>query len=123
MAGDFVFLDRVVTSDAVHAYGPAFGLTLGGRVDLGRSVLDLKGTLVPVYAANRLLGSVPVLGKLWTGDGEGLLAVDYEVHGEFSDPTVEVHPLASLTPKFVRQLFEVFEKSPKTGSTAADPPR
>lgn len=123
VAGDFVFLDRVVTSDAVRAYGPAFGLTLGGRIDLGRSALDLKGTLVPVYAANRLLGSVPVLGKLWTGDGEGLLAVDYEVHGDFRDPTVEVHPLASLTPKFVRQLFEVFEKSRKTGTTAADPPR
>jgi hypothetical protein len=65
--------------------------------------------LVPAYSVNRILGKIPLLGPILTGgEGEGLLAVTYQMAGELDDPEVSVNPLSVLAPGFLRTLFSGF---------------
>lgn len=90
-----------------RAAGPAIGLTLNGEFSLVNHQAALSGTIVPAYAANSVLGKVPVLGSLLTGGkGQGVFALTYDVRGPVDDPQISVNPLAILTPGFLRGIFE-----------------
>lgn len=106
LTGDVVLDGSVLSSDFVHAYGPALGITAKGRIDVEADTSDLQGTIVPAAAINRVLGHIPVLGRLLTGGkGEGIIAVTYRVSGRLSEPEVDVNPLSALAPGFLRGLF------------------
>lgn len=88
--------------------GDLLGLTLGGRVDLEQGLIDLSGTLVPLYGINSLVSGIPVIGWLLTGgEGGGIFAATYRVKGPLTNPETSVNPLAMLAPGFLRELFFV----------------
>ena len=67
--------------------------------------MDLRGTLVPAYTINSVLGNIPILGTLLTGgEGEGVFALTYRVSGAPDSPTVSVNPLSALAPGFLRSF-------------------
>ncbi|MHA1113946.1 MAG: YhdP family protein, partial [Alphaproteobacteria bacterium] len=93
-----------------RAYGNALGVTGEGRVDLAAETIDMKGTVVPAYTVNRVLGAIPIVGTLLTGgEGEGVFAVNYGVSGSLDNPKVSVNPLSVLAPGFLRNLFGILE--------------
>ncbi len=93
-----------------RAYSASLGLTGQGWIDFPRKILDLRGTVVPVYAVNSALGRLPLVGRLFSPEkGGGLLAVNYSVTGGLLDPRIVVNPLSALTPGFLRKLFNVFD--------------
>jgi hypothetical protein len=99
-----------------RAFSASLGMTAKGRIDLGRRVFDVQGTVVPAYFINSLLGRVPLLGKLVSPEtGGGLFAMSYGVKGPFDDPSVRVNPLSAVTPGFLRGLFGVFDSTPGGG--------
>ncbi len=71
---------RLTLRDGV-VRGPLLGGTIDGVVDYGRDEVHLRGTLVPLYGPNNLLGQIPVVGLFLGGDKEGLFGVTYEVVG------------------------------------------
>jgi hypothetical protein len=100
--------DALEVTDA-RAFSSSLGLTMKGRFDLVHDQLDLRGTVVPAYMFNSLLGRVPVLGRLFSPEkGGGLFAADYAIVGSFADPRVSVNPLSALTPGALRGLFGIF---------------
>ena len=106
LIGDFILEDGVVRTDLVRAYGGALGLTAKGSLDFGADKIDMRGTIVPAYTVNHVLGYIPLLGPLLIGgEGEGILAVTYSIDGSISEPEVSVNPLSVLTPGFLRGLF------------------
>jgi hypothetical protein len=106
LIGDFILQDGVVRTDLVRAYGGALGLTAKGTLDFETDKIDMRGTVVPAYTVNHVLGYIPLLGPLLIGgEGEGVLAVTYSIDGSISDPEVSVNPLSALTPGFLRGLF------------------
>ena len=106
LVGDFTLVDGVVTTELVRAYGGALGLTAKGSIDFREKRFDLRGTIVPAYTVNRILGSIPILGRLLVGgEGEGIVAVIYQIKGPFGEPKISVNPLSVLTPGFLRGLF------------------
>ncbi len=89
-----------------HAYGPALGFTFEGRIDLAADTADLKGTVVPAYTINSVLGRIPLIGDILVGPkGGGVFAVTYSVKGPLDDPDIAVNPLAALAPGVLRGLF------------------
>ena len=62
---------RVVLRDGV-VRGPMLGATIDGMIDYSRDELHLRGTLVPLYGPNNLLGQLPILGLFLGGEKEGL---------------------------------------------------
>lgn len=99
--------DDLITIGKARAWGGSLGLNGEGTIDIAADVIDLRGTVVPVYTINTVLGEVPVLGELLVGgEGEGLFAATYAVKGPLDNPDVLVDPLATLAPGFLRELFE-----------------
>jgi len=86
--------------------GPVLGGTIDGMIDYSRDEVHLRGTLVPLYGANNLLGQLPVVGLFLGGEKEGLLGVTYEVVGKPGSPVLHVNPLSALAPGLLRKVFE-----------------
>lgn len=98
--------DRNLTFTDGLMRGSQLGLTLKGEVELAKETIDLAGTIIPVYSINRLIGQVPIIGRILTGvDGRGAFAVTYSLKGPHEQPTVYVNPLSILTPGLIRDFF------------------
>jgi hypothetical protein len=102
----FTYEDRTVTLSDGLLRGSELGLTVKGDVMLREERLDLEGTIIPIYTLNRLLGQVPILGRILTGaDGRGAFAATYGIEGPTDNPTVYVNPLSIITPGLIRDFF------------------
>jgi hypothetical protein len=99
--------DTLVIGES-RAFSASLGLTAEGRVDRASHVLDLRGTVVPAYVFNSLLGNLPIIGRLFSAErGGGLFAASFTVKGPVADPRVSVNPLSALTPGFLRGIFNL----------------
>ncbi len=106
LVGEVTLEDDVIKSELLRAYGASLGITAKGEVDLEQDGVDLRGTIVPVYGLNQLLGEIPVLGTILTGgEGEGFVAFTYDVTGTLDAPQASVNPLSALAPGWLRGIF------------------
>ena len=96
---------RVVLRDGV-VRGPVLGATIDGMIDYSRDELHLRGTLVPLYGPNNLLGQLPILGLFLGGEKEGLVGITYEVVGHPGNPVLRINPISALAPGLLRKVFE-----------------
>ena len=88
------------------AVGSELGITASGSIDFGKDAIDLGGTLIPAYTLNSLIGKIPLIGPIVTGEkGGGIFAANYRVKGEVAAPEISVNPLSALAPGFLRNLF------------------
>lgn len=118
--GTFTKTNGRLDIPSARAHGPSLGLTATGWLDQDTDEIEIKGTIVPAYGINSLLGNIPVIGELLQGGaGEGLFAATYTASGKLSHPKFSVNPLAALAPGFLRGLFEVFDGS---GGKPSEPP-
>lgn len=114
----FVYDQDVLTVTDFRTSGPSLGLTGDGSVNLATDQLDLRGTIVPAYALNSLLGRLPLVGGLLSGfetDG-GVFAATFSVKGDLNRPEIAVNPLSALAPGFLRGLFQMETEAPEGGS-------
>lgn len=103
----FVIKKGVVEIADAKATGISLGYTAKGRIYTHAEVIDLKGTVVPAYAINSVLGNIPIIGTLLTGieEGGGIFAATYAMKGAIEKPEVSVNPLSALAPGIFRNLF------------------
>jgi len=107
--GDFTKTGGRIDVPLARTWGPSLGLTATGYFDYGTDRIDLKGTVVPAYALNSLVGQIPIVGFLLTGGkGSGIFAAVYTATGALSEPTIEVNALSALAPGFLRGVFGLF---------------
>jgi hypothetical protein len=118
----FTALDDSYAIREARAAGPALGITAEGTVDRAANRIELKGTVVPAYTINSVLGTIPLLGTLLTGlKGEGVFAITFRVTGTPEEPQVSVNPLTSLAPGFLRSIIQVLERGAEGGPRAGEP--
>ncbi len=119
LSAPFRLADDVLELGNSVAFSASLGMTAKGQLDLARRTLDLRGTIVPAYFFNSLLGNIPLLGRLFSPEpGSGLFAASYAVRGTLADPQISVNPLAALTPGFLREVFGLFGGSGGRGGSA-----
>jgi hypothetical protein len=106
---------RVGLRDGV-VRGPLLGGTIDGLVDYTRDEVHMRGTLVPLYGPNNLLGQLPLLGLFLGGEKEGLLGITYEVVGHPGRPVLRINPISALAPGLLRKVFEF----PASGDSDSD---
>lgn len=111
----FVFEKDVAVITEARAVGSELGITASGSIDFGKDAIDLNGTIIPAYTINSLLGQIPILGTILTGEkGGGIFAASYKVRGPVEKPEMSVNPLSALAPGFLRNLLS------GTGNGASD---
>ena len=96
---------KVVLRDGA-VRGPILGATIDGLVDYSRDEMHMRGTLVPLYGANNLLGQLPIVGLFLGGEKEGLIGITYEVVGRPGNPVLHINPVSALAPGLLRKVFE-----------------
>ena len=102
----FKFSEQKITLQEGRTSGPSLGLTFSGAFNRQAESLDMKGTIVPLYAINSFLGNIPLIGDLLVGTkGEGVFSATYTIDGPASDPDVSVNPLSAFAPGFLRRLL------------------
>jgi len=132
LRSDFVWQDGILEMRDSRVAGASLGATWTGLVDFSEERLTVNGTLLPSYGVNSILGSVPVLGELFTSrQGEGVIGVTFSVSGPFSETRVTANPLSALAPGVFRRIFEgtsaereldALEEERRTEQTEAETP-
>jgi hypothetical protein len=112
---------RIALRDGV-VRGPVLGGTIDGVIDYADDQVHLRGTLIPLYGANNLLGQLPIVGLFLGGEKEGLVGVTYEVVGKPAGPVLHVNPLSALAPGLLRKVFEFPANNPYTPPPTDDYP-
>ena len=114
----YVFENEVATITEARAVGSELGITATGRIDFGKDAIDIDGTIIPAYTINSLLGQIPVIGTILTGEkGGGIFAASYKISGPVEKPKISVNPLSALAPGFLRKLLDGGGSSPTDGKT------
>lgn len=85
--------------------GSQLGITINGAINLKTDTLDFRGTIVPAYGINSILGRLTAGAK-----GDGLIALSYRVTGSLQKPSVSVNPLSVITPPLLRRLFNTYSR-------------
>jgi hypothetical protein len=112
----------VISVHDVRATGPALGVTADGYIDRPKNSIALKGSLVPLFGINSVLGNIPLLGNLLTSkEGEGVFGMTYSVTGNADEPSVSVNPLSALAPGILRRIFE--GKMPNASQAPSNAPK
>ena len=107
--GRFSYLQGNLNISDARTYGSSIGITVEGSIDLEADTVDIKGTVIPAYTINRVLGVIPLLGRLLTGGkDEGVFAATYKIRGSIENPTITANPLLALAPGFLRSLLGLF---------------
>ena len=105
---DFTLHDSRFVVTEGKALGDGIGITSDGWLDFDTGRIEFHGTVAALARVQRLLGKIPLLGKLLTGKKKGeLFASLYSVIGEIEDLEVTVRPYSLLTPGILRDLFTI----------------
>ena len=110
----FTYANSTVTISNGEMFGNSLGLTAKGKYNLAATQMDIEGTLVPAYAVNSVLNSIPLLGDLLSGGdkGGGVFAATYTYRGNPATAEPSVNPLAVFAPGFLRHIFDIFRSKP-----------
>ncbi|MBF0421939.1 MAG: AsmA-like C-terminal domain-containing protein [Magnetococcales bacterium] len=95
----------VARLDEMLLEGPSMQMVLSGSVNFISKRLDVLLGIRPIQSLDKLVSSVPLLGNLVTGDRKAIVETLFDIHGTMDDPKVEIRPVASIAPGFVRDLL------------------
>ncbi|MCB2124520.1 MAG: hypothetical protein H6897_02270 [Rhodobacteraceae bacterium] len=98
VSGDFRLTPDAVEIRDGSAIGPSLGISGAGTYRADGAVLDLQGTISPIYMLNGI-------GQIFSKRREGLFGFNYRMTGPAADPRVAVNPLSILTPGMFRDIF------------------
>ena len=109
----FILEDGVLHLEKYEAYGPDIGFSNQGNVYLRKKEIDLEGALIPMVTLNKIIGSIPILGKILTNERKGIWSFAYTIKGDLNKPKIQVNPLKTITPGFIQKFFSVFQSEDK----------
>jgi len=115
--------DGVASTDDFLVDSDAMRITLFGKVDLGKNLMDARIGVHPLVTIDTILSSVPIVGYILTGKDKGFISYFYEVKGKLDDPKIEAIPLKSIEEPFwgsIKRLLETplrpFQNTPSSNN-------
>ena len=99
--------NKFMNINEIFAIGPAISVLMNGYVEKDK-LISLRGTLVPATTINKVIGTIPVLGKILVGSktGEGVFGVSFKIKGPPKKLETSVNPIKTLTPRFITRTLE-----------------
>ena len=113
LKSEFELSEGVLDLKKYEAYGPDIGFSNQGKIYLRKKEIDLEGAIIPMVTLNKIIGSIPVLGKILTNERKGIWSFIYTITGNLDEPEVNVNPLKTITPGFIQKFFSVFKSEEK----------
>ena len=113
LKSEFTLEDGILNLNKYEAYGPDIGFSNQGKIYLRKDEIDLEGAIIPMVTLNKIIGSIPVLGKILTNERKGIWSFIYTINGSLDEPEVKVNPIKTITPGFIQKFFSVFKTEKK----------
>jgi uncharacterized protein YhdP len=88
--------DGIASTDDFLVDSDAIKITLMGKVDLGKNLIDARIGVHPLVTIDTILSNVPIAGYILTGKDKGFISFFYEVKGSRDDPKIEAIPFKSI---------------------------
>ena len=109
---NFTNKNNLMRIDEIYAIGPAISILMDGYIEK-KSLISLRGTLVPATTINKTISSIPILGDILVGKkiGEGVFGVSFKIKGPPDDLETTVNPIKTLTPRFITRTLEKIKKN------------
>lgn len=86
------------------------GFTFEGTAFDAADQMNIRGTFMPAIALSRLVGLIPIVGKIFSNGKDGaLLGITYRLRGPIKQPKLEVNPMSLVTPGIFNKIFEFKE--------------
>ena len=108
---NFTNKKNLMTIEEIYALGPAISILMEGYIEK-KSLISLRGTLVPATTINKTISSIPILGSILVGKktGEGVFGVSFKIKGPPNNLETSVNPIKTLTPRFITRTLEKIKK-------------
>ncbi|MBF0284061.1 MAG: AsmA-like C-terminal domain-containing protein [Magnetococcales bacterium] len=110
LASDFSLDESVWRTNRLELSGPSMKIVISGSVDYPGDQLDLLAGIRPLQTLDKIINSVPLLGKMVSGSRETLLETQFHIHGSPQDPSVTLKPVDSVAPGVLRDILDLPEK-------------
>ena len=92
--------------EQVRASGQALKFALAGEFDRETEELQVRGILAPLSLLSDLIGIIPFFSDMIIGqDRHGLLATQFEMSGQITDPVTTINPSSVIAPGLFRNLL------------------
>ena len=103
--------NKLMVIDEIYAIGPAISILMDGYIE-SKNLVSLRGTMVPAMTLNKVIGSIPLIGKILVGKktGEGVFGVSFKIKGPPKELKTTVNPIKTLTPRFITRTLEKIKK-------------
>lgn len=115
--------DGVATTDDFLVDSDAMRITLIGKIDLGKNLIDVRIGVHPLVTIDAILRSVPIAGYILTGEDKGFISYFYQVKGSLDDPKIEAIPFKIVeesTWGIIKRLLQTplrpFQKAPSSNN-------
>lgn len=96
ITGSFSMINGVITEDKLVVDSPVMKMTAAGNYEVVEDHLDAVVVASPLGSYSQFLKSIPLFGKLFAGDRQGLDTALFEVKGSLKNPDVQYMPLRSF---------------------------
>lgn len=113
--------DGIASTDNFLVDSDAMKITLVGKVDLGKNLIDARVGVHPLVTLDTVVSKVPVAGYILTGKDKAFLSYVFEVKGDLDDPKIEDIPIKGLGENswgIIKRLLETplrpFQKAPSS---------
>jgi hypothetical protein len=109
--GRFVMAHGIAHTEDLFMRSPAMNLSAVGDLNFSRKELNLIVGVQPLETIGKLLGSIPIAGKILTGENKSITVSYFQVSGPYADCSVKPIPVESLS-QGVKALFNRFYNLP-----------
>lgn len=119
ITANIIFRNGIAQTDDFLIDSDAMRITMVGKVDLSKNLIDAKIGIHPLVTVDKVLSNIPIVGYILTGKDKAFLSYFYEVKGDLDDPKIEAIPLKTLGESFfgiIKRLLEMPIKPFKKGS-------
>ncbi|MBI3990410.1 MAG: AsmA-like C-terminal domain-containing protein [candidate division NC10 bacterium] len=96
LKGDFTVKRGVAETEDLFLDSLSLRMGAVGKLDLVKEEVDFKVGVRPLQTFDKVLSSIPLIGRVLTGKEKSLVVSYYEVKGKTLDPQVKAIPFESL---------------------------
>ena len=114
VSGEMNVKDGIAEIQNYLVDSPIMKITGAGTYDIPDDQTDMVMAASPFGSYQEFLESIPLFGRLFIGDREGIVTAFFEVKGPLGDPTVTSLPMKSVTSGvtgFAQLAFDVLKNA------------
>ena len=105
--------DKFIRIGDTLAQGNELGASAEGLIRKSDGVVEITGTIIPMYALNSLFSNIPLVNEILTGGkGQGIIGVTFALGGNIDKPVFQMNPVSAIAPGILRKFFEFGNSQP-----------